>query len=259
MRNELKVTILQSDLFWENPDANRRMFSEKINNIIENTDLIVLPEMFTTGFTMNASLLAESESGQTLDWMKIQANKKNSALVGSFIVFEKNNFYNRLFFVKPNGDYYTYDKRHTFTLADEHLTYTSGKELLTINFLGWKICPLICYDLRFPVWARNTCDYDLLIYTANWPQKRIHAWDTLLRARAIENMAYCVGVNRTGKDDNLNQYNGHSAIYDVLGKQLTTTKNEGNFSETIILEKIHIVSERAHFQFLSDRDHFTLN
>ena len=118
MRNELKVTILQSDLFWENPDANRRMFSEKINNIIEHTDLIVLPEMFTTGFTMNASLLAESESGQTLDWMKIQANKKNSALVGSFIVSEKNNFYNRLFFVKPNGDYYTYDKRHTFTLAD---------------------------------------------------------------------------------------------------------------------------------------------
>ena len=259
MRNELKVTILQSDLFWENPDANRRMFSEKINNIIEKTDLIVLPEMFTTGFTMNASLLAESESGQTLDWMKIQANKKNSALVGSFIVSEKNNFYNRLFFVKPNGDYYTYDKRHTFTLADEHLTYTSGKELLTINFLGWKICPLICYDLRFPVWARNTCDYDLLIYIANWPQKRIHAWDTLLRARAIENMAYCLGVNRTGKDDNLNQHNGHSAIYDVLGKQLTTTKNEGNFSETIILEKTHIVSERAHFQFLSDRDHFTLN
>ena len=259
MRNELKVTILQSDLFWENPDANRRMFSEKINNIIEKTDLIVLPEMFTTGFTMNASLLAESESGQTLDWMKIQANKKNSALVGSFIVSEKNNFYNRLFFVKPNGDYYTYDKRHTFTLADEHLTYTSGKELLTINFLGWKICPLICYDLRFPVWSRNTCDYDLLIYIANWPQKRIHAWDTLLRARAIENMAYCVGVNRTGKDDNLNQHNGHSAIYDVLGKQLTTSKNEGNFSETIILEKTNIVSERAHFQFLSDRDHFTLN
>ena len=259
MRNELKVTILQSDLFWENPDANRRMFSEKINNIIEHTDLIVLPEMFTTGFTMNASLLAESESGQTLDWMKIQANKKNSALVGSFIVSEKNNFYNRLFFVKPNGDYYTYDKRHTFTLADEHLTYTSGKELLTINFLGWKICPLICYDLRFPVWSRNTCDYDLLIYIANWPQKRIHAWDTLLRARAIENMAYCLGVNRTGKDDNLNQHNGHSAIYDVIGKQLTTSKNEGNFSETIILEKTHIVSERAHFQFLSDRDHFTLN
>jgi len=259
MRNELKVTILQSDLFWENPDANRRMFSEKINNIIEHTDLIVLPEMFTTGFTVNASLLAESESGQTLDWMKIQANKKNSALVGSFIVSEKNNFYNRLFFVKPNGDYYTYDKRHTFTLADEHLTYTSGKELLTINFLGWKICPLICYDLRFPVWSRNTCDYDLLIYIANWPQKRIHAWDTLLRARAIENMAYCLGVNRTGKDDNLNQHNGHSAIYDVLGKQLTTSKNEGNFSETIILEKTHIVSERAHFQFLSDRDHFTLN
>ena len=259
MRNELKVTILQSDLFWENPDANRRMFSEKINNIIEHTDLIVLPEMFTTGFTVNASLLAESESGQTLDWMKIQANKKNSALVGSFIVSEKNNFYNRLFFVKPNGDYYTYDKRHTFTLADEHLTYTSGKELLTINFLGWKICPLICYDLRFPVWSRNTCDYDLLIYIANWPQKRIHAWDTLLRARAIENMAYCLGVNRTGKDDNLNQHNGHSAIYDVIGKQLTTSKNEGNFSETIILEKTHIVSERAHFQFLSDRDHFTLN
>ena len=259
MQNELKVTIIQSDLFWENPDANRRMFSEKIKNIKKKTDLIVLPEMFTTGFTMNASLLAESESGQTLDWMKIQANKKNSAIIGSFIISEKNNFYNRLFFVKPNGDYYTYDKRHNFTLANEHLTYTSGKELLIINFLGWKICPLICYDLRFPVWARNTCDYDVLIYTANWPQKRVNAWDTLLRARAIENMAYCVGVNRTGKDDNSNQYNGHSAIYDVLGKQLTTTKYEGNFSETMILEKTHIESKRAYFQFLSDRDPFTLN
>ena len=259
MRNELKVTILQSYLFWENPDANRRMFSEKINNIAEKTDLIVLPEMFTTGFTMNALALAEAESSKTLDWMKNQANKKNSAIVGSFIVSEKNFFYNRLFFVEPNGNHYTYDKRHTFTLANEHRTYTSGKNLLIINFLGWKICPLICYDLRFPVWSRNTSNYDILIYVANWPQKRIYAWDTLLRARAIENMAYCIGVNRTGKDENTIDYNGHSAIYDVLGKQLTTENYEGNFSETIILEKTHIESKRAHFQFLSDRDHFTLN
>ena len=259
MRNELKVTILQSDLFWENPDANRRMFSEKINNINENTDLIVLPEMFTTGFTMNASFLAESESGQTLDWMKIQANKKNSALVGSFIVSEKNNFYNRLFFVEPNGDYYTYDKRHTFTLADEHLTYTSGKELLTINFLGWKICPFICYDLRFPVWARNTCDYDLLIYTANWPQKRIDAWDTLLRARAIENQCFSVGINRVGKDNSDIYFSGSSSVYDAFGKNLLNLGDKIDVVKSITISRDDLQLKRRQMNFLQDRDNFTIH
>ena len=259
MKEELKISIIQSDLFWENPDANRLMFSEKINQISEKTDLIVLPEMFTTGFTMNAEPLAELENGKTLKWMKNHANKMNSAITGSIIISENDTFYNRLFFVYPNGDYKTYDKRHTFTLAKEHHTFTSGNERLILDLLGWKICPLICYDLRFPVWARNTEEYDVLLYVANWPERRITAWDALLKARSIENMTYCVGVNRTGKDGNGHQYIGHSAIYNVLGEQISTSHFEGNFIETIELKKSHIETNRKHLQFLNDRDEFTLN
>ncbi len=259
MKRVLKISIIQSDLFWENPDANRLMFSEKINQISEKTDLIVLPEMFTTGFTMNAAPLAELENGKTLNWMKDQANKMNCAITGSVIISENELFYNRLFFVYPNGDYKTYDKRHTFTLAGEHHTFASGDDRLIIDLLGWKICPLICYDLRFPVWARNTEDYDVLLYVANWPERRIAAWDALLKARAIENMTYCVGVNRTGKDGKGHQYIGHSAIYNVLGKQISISNFEGNFIETMELEKSHIETNRKHLQFLKDQDKFSLN
>jgi omega-amidase len=259
MKEELKISIIQSDLFWENPDPNLLMFSEKINHIPEKTDLIVLPEMFTTGFTMNAETLAELENGKTLNWMKDQASKMNCAITGSVIISENKNFYNRLFFVYPTGDYKSYDKRHTFTLAGEHHTFDSGNERLIVDLLGWKICPLICYDLRFPVWARNTVEYDVLLYVANWPEKRITAWDALLKARSIENMSYCIGVNRTGKDGNGHQYIGHSAVYDVLGEQISTTNYKSNFIETIALKKLHIESNRKHLQFLNDGDKFTLN
>ena len=168
-------------------------------------------------------------------------------------------FINRLFFVYPTGDYKSYDKRHTFTLAGEHHTFDSGNERLIVDLLGWKICPLICYDLRFPVWARNTVEYDVLLYVANWPEKRITAWDALLKARSIENMSYCIGVNRTGKDGNGHQYIGHSAVYDVLGEQISTTNYKSNFIETIALKKSHIESNRKHLQFLNDGDKFTLN
>ncbi|WP_347373371.1 amidohydrolase [Aequorivita sp. Q41] len=257
MEKNLKITIVQSELHWENAVANRTMFSKKIQNSEEKTDLFVLPEMFTTGFSMHAEKLAEPNDGETLQWMISEAKKHNTAITGSVIISENNIFYNRLFFVFPDGSYKKYDKKHTFTLAKENETYSAGKKRLIVDYKGWKICPLICYDLRFPVWARNTDNYDVLIYVANWPKARILAWNTLLRARAIENMAYCVGVNRTGFDENNHEYNGHSALYDVLGKQISNS-HTGEFIETISLDKEHIQNNRKQLQFLNDRDEFTL-
>tara|TARA_B100000949_G_scaffold39768_5_gene33760 strand:- start:11174 stop:11953 length:780 start_codon:yes stop_codon:yes gene_type:complete len=258
MTENLKTTLIQSDLHWEDAEANRAKFEEKIKNIEGNTDLIILPEMFTTGFSMHAEKLAENNDGETLNWMISIAEKHNSAITGSVIIRENNHYYNRLFFVFPDGSFQKYDKKHTFTLAKENETYSAGKERLIIDYKGWKICPLVCYDLRFPVWARNTEDYDILIYVANWPKARTIAWDTLLKARAIENMAYCIGVNRTGFDGNDHEYVGHSAVYDVLGKQISRVNFEDEFTETIFLEKEHIESNRKHLQFLKDRDYFIL-
>ncbi|MDC8002174.1 amidohydrolase [Aequorivita todarodis] len=257
MKTDLKITLVQSELIWENASANRELFSKKFQTFEGETDLIVLPEMFTTGFSMNAKKLAEPNDGDSLNWMISEARKHNCAITGSVIISENDKFYNRLFFVLPDGTYEKYDKKHTFTLAKENETYTAGKERLIVNYKGWKICPLICYDLRFPVWSRNTEDYDVLIYVANWPKVRTVAWDTLLRARAIENMSYCVGVNRVGFDGNDHEYVGHSAVYDVLGKQVSPSAFD-EFIETVTLSKEHIESNRKHLQFLNDRDKFTL-
>ena len=258
MEEILKTTIIQSELHWENATANLKMFSEKIRLIETETDLIVLPEMFTTGFSMNAEKLSEPNDGETLQWMISEAKKNNCAITGSVIISEDNHFYNRLFFVFPDGSFKKYDKKHTFTLAKENETYAAGSERLIVDYRGWRICPLVCYDLRFPVWARNTEDYDVLIYVANWPKVRTLAWDTLLRARAIENMAYCIGVNRVGLDGNNHEYIGHSAVYDTLGKQISKNSFEKEFTETVIMEKEHIQNNRKHLQFLNDRDTFTL-
>lgn len=258
MKNELSISILQPDLHWENPEENRANLGRAILSIESATDLVVLPEMFTTGFSMNASQLAEEQEGVTLDWMREMADATSAAITGSIIVKENRNFYNRLYFVFPDGSYDWYDKKHTFTLAGEHRTYTAGQKRLIVDFHGWKICPLICYDLRFPVWARNTEDYDLLVYVANWPEKRVVAWDALLRARAIENMSYCVGVNRVGLDGNDHNYVGHSAVYNVLGDQISRVDYEKEFLETVTLSKEHISDTRRHLQFLNDRDAFNL-
>lgn len=256
--NNLKVTLIQSHLHWESPIANRANFSEKINAISEKTDLIVLPEMFTTGFTMNAEIFAEEDTGESVQWMISEAKKNNTAIAGSLICKEGANYFNRLYFVFPDGTFKSYDKRHTFTLAGEHKIYTAGNQRVEIEYKGWKICLLICYDLRFPVWARNTQEYDLLVYVANWPAKRITAWDTLLKARAIENMSYCIGVNRVGLDGNGHEYIGHSAVYDVLGKQVSTEDFEKEFTQTITLDKTHVTNHRERLQFLNDRDFFNL-
>ena len=256
--NDFKITIIQSQLHWENPLANHKLFSEKITSISEETHLIILPEMFTTGFSMNAEVLAEEKDGPTLPWMQKLAKEKESAITGSIIIKDKKHYYNRLYFVHPNGNYQHYDKKHTFTLAGEHRTYAAGNDVVTVDYKGWKIRPLICYDLRFPVWARNTQDYDVLIYVANWPKKRIAALDALLKARAIENMSYCVGVNRVGLDGNGHEYTGHSAVYDVLGELISTSDFEQEFAETITLSRNHVVSNRKHLHFLNDRDKFNL-
>jgi omega-amidase len=257
-KEKLKITMIQANLHWENPEANRVMFAENIKNINEDTDLVVLPEMFTTGFTMNAAKNAEATEATTCSWLKAIAAENDCAITGSLIVKDQGKFYNRLYFVTAGGAVETYDKKHTFTLAGEHKTYAAGKNKVIVNYKGWRICPLICYDLRFPVWSRNTEDYDLLLYVANWPEKRIAAWDTLLKARAIENMSYCIGVNRVGLDGNDHSYIGHSAAYDVLGGHISTQDFEREFVETITLTKEHIETNRKHLQFLNDRDAFSL-
>ena len=253
----MKIALLQSDLVWENPKANRNAFEEKINAITQKEDLIVLPEMFTTGFSMVPNDLAETLEGETVTWLTRLAKTKNSAITGSIIITENGNFYNRLLFVFPSGEIQFYDKRHLFTLAGEDKVYSSGNKKLIIDYLGWKICPLVCYDLRFPVFSRNTENYDLLIYVASWPKTRINAWDTLLKARSIENMSYAIGVNRTGEDNNGYQYNGHSQAVDFLGNYIQEPiEIEGTF--ILELHKNEMLETRNKLDFLSDRDSFEL-
>lgn len=259
MAQILRTALLQANLEWENIERNVSLFEKKINQLPQEVDLIVLPEMFSTGFSMNARNLAEPANGPTLQWMQKMASEKDAAVTGSLIISENDNFYNRLYFVHPDGTFQKYDKRHTFTLAKENETYASGKERLIVEFRGWKICPLVCYDLRFPVWARNTEDYDLLIYVANWPAPRVAAWDTLLKARAIENMSYCVGLNRVGRDGSDLDYVGHSAVYDCLGKQISKDHDEAEFTEVVELDKNHLLETRSQLKFLQDRDKFTVH
>jgi omega-amidase len=253
----MKIALIQAPLLWENPKQNRKYFEEKINSIAETIDLIVLPEMFTSGFTMNPKSVAEVMQGETVSWLQALAKAKNSAITGSLVIEEKENFYNRLVFVFPSGEIKTYDKKHLFTLAGEDKAYTSGTQKLLIDYKGFKICPLICYDLRFPVFARNTEEYDVLIYVANWPKPRINAWDALLKARAIENMCYTIGVNRIGEDPNKHDYPGHSQAIDELGNYLIEPQEtEGVFITTI--SKNTLVATRKKFGFLGDRDAFTM-
>ena len=252
----MKILLLQSSLVWENPILNRQHFEEKINESAD-ADLIVLPEMFTTGFTMNPKNIAETMQGETVLWLKHLAKSKNTALTGSLVIEENGKYYNRLLFVFPSGDIKHYDKRHLFTLAGEDKIFTPGNEKLIVDYKGWKICLLVCYDLRFPVFSRNTEDYEVLIYVANWPESRIFAWDSLLKARAIENMSYVIGVNRVGEDANENRYNGHSQVIDCLGNYIIAPSEEENvFSAE--LDKKALLETRQKFGFLNDRDSFTV-
>lgn len=218
---DLNVTLVQTNLHWEDATANMAMLEEKILGISAPTDLIILPEMFTTGFSMNPAKVAEPMNLYTTRWMKQIAAQTRAVITGSVVIKENNQYYNRLLWVSDNGDIDTYDKRHLFRMGKEHEVYAGGNQKLIKELKGWKICPLICYDLRFPVWSRNVnLEYDLLIYVANWPQVRMYPWDSLLVARAIENQSYVIGVNRTGLDGNNVVHAGHSALIDFTGKVL---------------------------------------
>lgn len=255
----LNLTFLQSHLVWEDVSANLKAFSAKLNQLKNPTDVVVLPEMFTTGFSMNSKILAEKMDGKSVTWMQMQSKKLQAVVLGSLIIEENDQFFNRLVVAFPNGDLKQYNKHHLFTLSGEDKAYTSGQERLQFNYKGWKICPLICYDLRFPLWARNTANYDLLIYIASWPKTRIDAWDTLLKARAIENMSYVLGVNRVGTDGAQLEYPGHSAVYNCLGAKLTSTNENQEAVLSISLDKNQLVTTRNQLNFLNDRDHFKID
>ncbi|WP_395043688.1 nitrilase family protein [Flavobacterium sp.] len=253
----MKTALIQTELSWENPNENKALLQEKINSISQYVDLIVLPEMFTSGFTMNPKNVAQTMQGETISWLKETAKNKNCAITGSLVIEENGNYFNRLVFVFPNGEIQIYDKRHLFTLAGEDKVYTSGKEKLIVEYKGYKICPLICYDLRFPAFARNVEDYEVLIYVANWPKPRVNAWDILLKARAIENMCYVIGVNRVGIDNNNHEYIGHSQAVDFLGNEMfETTENECVF--IVEFDKNTMLKTREKLGFLNDKDNFIL-
>ncbi|MEO9482486.1 MAG: amidohydrolase [Ekhidna sp.] len=263
MMQDLTISLIQSNLYWEEIDANLAMFEELIWSV-DQTDLIVLPEMFTTGFTMNAERVAEPPGGKTFKWMRQMATQRKAAITGSYIVKEGGHYFNRLYFVHPDGSSQQYDKKHLFNLAAEGETYTPGTERLIIECKGWKIHPLVCYDLRFPVWARSKkgedslYEYDLLLYVANWPDTRINAWDALLKARAIENLSYCAGVNRVGTDEVGKNYNGHSGAYSPKGEELVFSDGEEKMlTVTLSAEEMH--TYRKDFPFQSDADDFSLS
>ncbi|MDB4497435.1 amidohydrolase [Flavobacteriaceae bacterium] len=258
MSKELNIVAIQANLTWGNPEKNRLYFEQVINKLTSNTNLVVLPEMFSTGFTMKPSSVSETMNGATVSWMINMAKTHNIGIIGSMVIQENNQYFNRAIFVHPSGSLEIYDKRHLFSLAGEDKQYTPGTNRIVIQFKGWRICPFICYDLRFPVWSRNTDNYDVLLFMANWPIPRIDAWDTLLKARAIENMSYCIGVNRIGEDENGYQYNGHTYAYNFLGEKVASTA-EGN--EDVLhceISKTKLDEFRQKLNFLKDQDSFKI-
>ena len=290
----LTITLIQPDLRWEDKTANLRHFEKLIDRMREQTHLIILPEMFSTGFSMRPEALAETMDGPTVNWMKQMAARKKVILTGSLIIEENGHYFNRLIWMLPNGQYGTYDKRHRFAYAGEHEQYTAGHRRLIASVNGWKVNLLVCYDLRFPVWSRQqlqaappipaqptapdpaseithpdkstahqppisdpTPEFDLLIYVANWPERRSHAWKTLLQARAIENQAFAIGVNRVGNDGNNIFHSGDSMIVDPLGEVLYhAPKEESIFTLTLQREKLEEV--RTRFPFWKDADEFSI-
>lgn len=259
---EIYITLIQTELYWENIGANLAMLEEKIWQINGQTDLILLPEMFSTGFTMNAKSLAEPMNLTTFKWLKQQAAQSKAVVVGSYIVKENEQYFNRLVWMQPDGNFSYYDKRHLFRMANEHQHYAAGKKLLIKELKGWRFCPLVCYDLRFPVWSRNVgadgeMSYDCLFYLANFPKARANAWNTLLRARAIENLSYCIGVNRTGADGNGIMYAGESAVIDMQGNELFYQKEE-QIIKTISLKYSDLKEFRQKFPAYLDADEFEI-
>jgi predicted amidohydrolase len=255
----LKVTLVQTPIFWENAIANTSAIEEKLWQHHTETDIIILPEMFNNGFSMNTALVAEPMNLHTTKWMIQLAKQMKALVIGSIPIKEGNEYFNRLLAVFPEGNILHYDKKHLFQLGNEHLNYTSGDKKLIFNYKGWNICPMICYDLRFPVWCRNTHQaYDLLIFVANWPVNRILAWNTLLKARAIENVSYVAGVNRIGSDPMHTSYTGESAMIDYSGKMMAYMSSDEKIS-TITISHQSLSEFRQNFSFHLDADEFVLS
>ncbi|MBB3168625.1 amidohydrolase [Simiduia aestuariiviva] len=257
MKERLAVGLLQADLVWQAPEDNRALLADVLAESALGLDLALLPETFTTGFTQAAEAFAEPAEGPTLAWMAEQAAAHQLTLAGSYLVEEEGCYYNRLVWMPPNGDYATYDKRHLFSMAGEHTVFTAGAERKVFTCHGWRCCPMICYDLRFPVWSRSRQDYDLLFYVANWPEARARHWQRLLPARAIENQAFVAGVNRVGMDGEGFSYAGDSQILDPLGDSIA--ENEGG--ETVLraeLSAFQLARLRDKFPVLEDADEFQL-
>ncbi|MCX2982979.1 amidohydrolase [Halieaceae bacterium IMCC14734] len=254
---DLNVSLLQCPLHWEAPAANRAYVEEMISQLSADTDLLILPEMFTTGFSMRSKENAETSAGATLPWLQQLAERYDLAITGSLAVASDDQVYNRLLFVTPDGRVQHYDKKHLFRMSGEHLHYAAGDSRLVVQWRDWRICPMICYDLRFPVWSRNTGDYDLLLYVANWPAKRQYHWRQLLIARAIENQAYCIGVNRIGTDGNAIAYSGDSLILAADGEMLVDCADaEGLFSSRLSASALQ--RYRSKFPCHEDADNFSL-
>ena len=255
---DLKIVLIQSELHWEQPEANLAMFEEKLWQLEKGQDIIILPEMFTTGFTMNTSLW-EHKNGKTVNWMKQQAAQFKAVVTGSLIIKDENNFYNRLVWADPSGEVKFYDKRHLFRMAEEDKFFYEGKERLIVEYKGWKILPQVCYDLRFPVWSRNIdLEYDLAIYVANWPAARSNAWKILLQARAVENLAYIAGLNRVGEDGKGIAYNGASSVINYKGEVMQQVMND----EAIIYQELQAEPQKAFrekFPAWRDADKFRLD
>jgi predicted amidohydrolase len=254
----MNVTLIQSDIVWENKLRNLEKLGQLISAIQSDTDILVLPEMFNTGFSMNPRDLSEKPYSVTFEWMRNMAEKKNSGICGSFIINEYNHYYNRWIFVSPDNETWSYDKRHLFSPGGEDSLFTRGTERIVFNYRGLRICPNICYDLRFPVWSRNRNDYDLLINSSNWPESRRDVWITLLKARALENQCYVAGVNRTGIDGTGIKYCGDSMILGPKGETIASgkTNEECLISGDISVDELADFREK--FPVLNDADNFTI-
>ena len=258
MKEDLKLSILQHELIWENASANLEKIDFLVAGKLDHTDVLILPEMFTTGFTMNPSGVAETMEGESVGWMKRRAREWNIVLAGSLVIKEKKQNFNRFLWVAPSGNIQYYDKRHLFRMGEENEHYRAGKQKLITSLGEWHFRPLICYDLRFPVWSRNRSDYDVLLYVANWPASRRHVWKSLLLARALENQSYVVGVNRIGKDGNGIEYSGDSMIIDPRGNVLSKTQPNTESFETVSLSLNELIDFRKKFPVSMDADEFML-
>jgi len=260
---DITITIVQSDLIWEQPEKNLNSFDKKLETLKDAQDIIVLPEMFSTGFTMNVRQYAEEMNGATLFWMKEKASGLNSVITGSFIFKSEDKYYNRLVWMNPDGTYKTYDKRHLFRFGNEHDYFKAGTEKIVVELNGWRFCPMICYDLRFPVWAKNRLEnerfqYDALIYVANWPEARKFHWQTLLKARAIENLSYVIGVNRIGPDGRGTRHSGNSIVISPRGETRCEIDDNAQEIKTITLSKPELLKYREKFNVGLDWDDFQL-